>query len=105
MKNDLPLIPSDIAGSLAYTTGSIVSKILLKNDTLQITLFAVAKGESFSEHTTSKEALVHILEGNGEFFLKDKWHPFKTGDYFYMPASLLHAIKAHSDFKFLLYQF
>lgn len=103
MKNELPLVPKNIATELAYAPGSIVSKIIFKNAQTQITLFAVAQGESFEEHTTSKEAIVHILEGEGEFYLKDTWHTFQKDDYFYMPASLIHAIKAKTDFKFLLY--
>lgn len=105
MKNNLPIIPENISESIHYSEESIVSKIIFDNDKLQITLFAVAKGESFDEHTTSKEAIVQILEGEGKFYLKNKWYPFKKGDYFYMPSGLLHAIKPETNFKFLLYQF
>lgn len=103
MKNEISLIPINIDKSVNYSAGNIVSKIIFKSDNLQITLFAVAEGESFEEHTTSREAIVHILEGDGNFYLKDKWHVFKAGDYFYMPAGLIHAITAKTNFKFLLY--
>ncbi len=105
MKNNIPLVPSDVGEMITYSEGSIVSKIILQSEKLQLTLFAVAQGESFDEHTTTKEAIVHITEGEGEFYLKDKWHLFKAGDYFYMPADLKHAIKATTNFKFLLYLF
>jgi len=105
MKNDISLIPAIIGGSIDYSKGNTVSRVILKNDKLQITLFAVAEGESFEEHTTSKEAIVHILEGTGDFYIKDKWYVFQMGDYFYMPAGLIHAITAKAKFKFLLYLF
>lgn len=105
MKNNLPKIPTGISEKINYSAGSIVSKIILQSDKLQITLFAVAKDESFEEHTTRKEAIVHILESEGSFYLKNKWYNFSKGDYFYMPAGLVHAIKAKTDFKFLLYLF
>lgn len=105
MKNELPLIPQDIADSIEYSAGSIVSKIILKSEKMNLTLFAVAEGESMDQHVTSREAIVHILEGSGEFYLKDTWHEFKAGSYFYMPSGLLHAIKAKTNFKFLLYLF
>ena len=105
MKNGISLVPIGIGESINYTPGSIVSKIIIKNETLQITLFAVAKGESFEEHTTSKNAIVHIVEGEGEFYLKDRWHDFKPNDYFFMPKGLKHALKTKTDFKFLLYLF
>lgn len=105
MTNLIPIIPSDLINQISYSESSIVSKILLNGEKLQITLFAVDKDQSFSEHTTTKEAIVHIIEGEGEFYLKDKWYPFKTNAYFYMPPNCIHAIKAKSKFKFLLYQF
>lgn len=105
MKNELPLIPTNITNNVDYSPGSIISKIIFKNNNLQITLFAVSNGESFEKHTTSKEAIVHILDGEGEFYLNESWQAFKNGDYFYMPASLVHAIQAKTNFKFLLYQF
>lgn len=105
MTNLIPLIPSDLINQINYSESSIVSKIILKGEKLQITLFAVDKDQSFSEHTTTKEAIVHLIEGDGEFYLKDKWYPFKANDYFYMPQNCVHAIKAKSKFKFLLYQF
>lgn len=105
MKNEISLIPMNIEDAIGYSPGSIVSKIILKSQKLQITIFAVAQGESFAEHTTSKKAIVHILAGEGEFKLKDRWHKFKERDYFYMEEGLKHAIKSKTDFKFLLYLF
>lgn len=105
MKNNLPTFPENISDNIGYEDGSIVSKIIFNNGKLQITLFAVAKGESFEKHTATKEAIVHILEGEGEFYLKEKWKKFKGGDYFYMPERSVHAIRATADFKFMLYLF
>lgn len=105
MKNEISLIPDSITSAVDYSPGSIVSKIILQSEELQITVFAVAKGESFDEHTTTRKAIVHIVEGEGEFFLRDKWHDFSAGDYFFMDENLVHAIKSKTDFKFLLYLF
>ena len=105
MTNLIPTIPTDLVDQINYSESSIVSKILLNSEKLQITLFAVDKDQSFSEHTTTKEAIVHVIEGEGEFYIKDKWYSFKENDYFYMPPNCIHSIKAKSKFKFLLYQF
>ncbi len=105
MTNLIPTQPSNIAEEIAYSKDAIVSKIIVNNGKFQITLFAVDENQSFSEHTTVKEAIVHIVEGEGKFMLGDKWFDFKTNDYFYMPQNLLHAIKAKTKFKFLLYQY
>lgn len=103
MKNLIPLFPKQIVKEIEYQSDSIISKVLLQSEKLNLTLFAVAEGQEFSPHTTTREAIVHILEGDGEFMLGNVWHKFSSGDYFHMPEKLLHAIKAKSDFKFLLY--
>ncbi|MEK7189699.1 MAG: cupin domain-containing protein [Patescibacteria group bacterium] len=103
MKNLIPLFPKQIIQEIEYQNDSIISKVLLQSEKLNLTLFAVADGQEFSPHTTTRQAIVHILEGSGEFMLGDVWHKFSSGDYFYMPEKLLHAIKAKSNFKFLLY--
>ena len=103
MKNLIPLFPKQIIQEIEYQNDSIISKVLLQSEKLNLTLFAVADGQEFSPHTTTRQAIVHILEGSGEFMLVDKWHQFSAGDCFYMPEKLLHAIKAKSNFKFLLY--
>jgi len=105
MKNNLPAFPENISDKIGYEEGSIVSKIIFNSDKLQITLFAVAKGESFEKHIATKEAIVHIMEGEGEFYLENEWKTFKSGDYFYMPEGMVHALRAKTDFKFLLYLF
>lgn len=103
MKNLLPLLPKQIVKEIEYQNDSIISKVLLQSEKLNLTIFAVAEGQEFSPHTTTREAIVHILEGHGEFMLHNVWHKFSPGDYFYMPEKLLHAIKAKTNFKFLLY--
>ena len=103
--NIISKTPEDISSEIKYQEGAIISKVILKSDELNITLFAVAKGQEFSKHTTTSKAIVHIVEGTGEFMLDEKWHNFQENDYFFMEENLVHAIKAKSDFKFLLYLF
>ena len=99
----IPLVPIALGTLVGYQKDSIVSKVLFQAKDLNITLFAVAKNQEFFPHITTRQAIVHIVDGNGEFLLKDKWHKFSAGDYFYMPKKLLHALKASQNFKFLLY--
>lgn len=105
MKNILPRVPGQVVEEVVFQVGTIISKVLLQSEKLNLTIFAVAKDQEFSPHTTTKEAVIHILEGEGQFMLGEKWYDFKSGDFFYMPQNYLHAIKAKTNFKFLLYLF
>ncbi|MDX9747204.1 MAG: cupin domain-containing protein [Paludibacter sp.] len=88
--------------SVAYAEGSIVSKILLRNDKGNITMFSFDEGESLSEHTAPFDALVHIFDGEAEIIIDGVSHRVQTGESILMPANIPHAVKANVRMKMLL---
>jgi quercetin dioxygenase-like cupin family protein len=85
-----------------YADGSVVSKILMKKDTGNITLFSFASGQGLSEHTVPFDALVHILDGTAEITIGGKAHEVNRGEVLIMPANVPHALHAREPFKMLL---
>ena len=87
---------------IAYQEGAIVSRVILKAEAGNVTLFAFDAGQELSEHTTPFDALVHVLDGEAE--IRISGHPFhlKTGEAILMPADQPHAVKAVNNFKMLL---
>ena len=85
-----------------YADGSIVSKILLKKDTGNITLFSFASGQGLSEHTAPFDAVVQILDGQAEIAIGGETHKVKAGEMIIMPANVPHALHAAVRFKMLL---
>lgn len=49
-----------------YQNGQVVSKTLVQNSGLSITLFSFDKGEEISTHESEGEAFVICLDGVGE---------------------------------------
>jgi len=47
---------------VSYQEGAVVSRIILKRETGNVTLFAFDAGQELSEHTTPYDALVHIVD-------------------------------------------
>ena len=88
--------------SVDYAAGSIVSKILLRNEKGNLTLFAFDKGEFLSEHTAPFDAIVQILDGTAEVIIDKKPHLLTTGQSIIMPANVSHALTATERFKMLL---
>jgi len=88
--------------SLTYADDSIVSKILLRNDKGNVTLFAFDKGEMLSEHTAPFDAIVQVLDGSVEIEIDHKPHILLTGESIIMPANIPHAVTALEKFKMLL---
>ncbi len=85
-----------------YSEGSIVSKILIRNDKGNVTMFAFDKGESLSEHTTPYDALVQIFDGEAEIVINGESHTVRTGESILMPANIPHAVMATERMKMLL---
>ncbi len=82
--------------------GQIVSKTLVQNKAISITLFAFDKGEEISTHNSEGDAMVTVLEGVGRFTVAGKDHIVKAGDILVMPANKPHAVFAEEPFKMQL---
>jgi quercetin dioxygenase-like cupin family protein len=92
----------DLAELVTYGDGAIVSRVLLEGEAGTVTLFAFDDGQSLSEHTVPFDALVHVLDGEGEFIVGGKAHCAGAGQALLMPAHVPHAVKAARRFKMLL---
>lgn len=88
--------------TIEYSKGSIVSKTIVEKKTGTVTLFAFDKGQNLSEHTAPFDALVLVIEGEGEVILNGKPNSVKSGNMIIMPANIPHAVNAVEQFKMLL---
>ena len=87
---------------LQYQEGSIVSRVLLKNQGGTVTLFAFDAGEGLSEHTAPFDALVVVTDGEADIEIAGESFKVKKGETIVMPADLSHAVKANAKFKMML---
>ncbi len=87
---------------LVYQEGSIVSRQLLKGETGNLTLFAFDAGQQLSEHTTTFDALVQVLDGEAEIAIAGQVSTLQSGEAILMPANVPHAVTARVRFKMLL---
>ncbi|MBN1842479.1 MAG: cupin domain-containing protein [Deltaproteobacteria bacterium] len=85
-----------------YAEGSVVSKILLKKEIGNITLFAFDKGQGLSEHTAPFDAVVYILDGKAEISIGGQPQNVSAGEMLIMPANIAHVLQAKAPFKMLL---
>jgi quercetin dioxygenase-like cupin family protein len=93
---------SRIADLVAYQDGSVVSRIIVKRETGNVTLFAFDQGQELSEHTTPYDALVQVVEGDAEITIAGTPYRLRAGEMIIMPAHQPHAVRATSRFKMLL---
>lgn len=81
---------------------SIVSRTVYNGDGLRIVLFAFAPGQELTEHTSTREALIHVLEGEGLITLGDERVNARAGTLVRMAPHLPHSVQAHSSLRILL---
>lgn len=93
------IVPGKI---LNYQQGAVVSKVLLKKKSGNITMFAFSEGEGLSEHTAPFDAFIHITDGEAEVTISGKPYSLKAGEAIIMPSNEPHALKAVTDFRMLL---
>lgn len=93
----------EMASLVSYQEGQIVSRTLVQNKAVSITLFAFDTGEEISTHESKGDAMVYILDGSASITIGGKPHTVSAGQTIVMPANLPHALEAaESPFKMLL---
>ena len=90
------------ASKIDYADGGVVSKPTVQRPAGSVTLFAFDQGQELSEHSAPYDALVQLVEGEGEIIIGDKTNLLKAGEAIIMPAGVPHAVKAPKQFKMLL---
>jgi quercetin dioxygenase-like cupin family protein len=91
-----------LLGLVNYQEGSVVSRVILKREKGNITVFAFDEGQVLSEHTSPFDALVLVIEGEAEVTVAGKPIALRSGDIVLLPAGKPHAVKAATRFKMVL---
>jgi quercetin dioxygenase-like cupin family protein len=85
-----------------YSSGGVISKQVLKNQSGNITLFSFDKGQGLTEHTAPFDAVVQVLDGEAQITIGGNPNLVRKGESIIMPANVSHALQAVEQFKMLL---
>lgn len=85
-----------------YQEGQVVSKTLVQNDKVSVTIFSFDKGEEISTHASGGDAMVTVLEGKGRFTIGGEIFMLNEGQTIVMPKDVPHAVYGEEQFKMLL---
>jgi quercetin dioxygenase-like cupin family protein len=84
---------SRVIDLVSYQADAIVSRIVLKRDAGNVTLFAFDAGQELSEHTAPYDALVQVVEGEAQIAVAGRPYRVGTGEMLLMPARQPHALR------------
>lgn len=85
-----------------YQEGQVVSKTLVQNESVSMTIFSFDKGEEISTHAAGGDAMVTVLEGVGRFTVGGEVFILRAGETLIMPKDIPHAVYGEERFKMQL---
>ena len=91
-----------LAEQVAYQPGQVVSKTLVQNDAVSMTIFSFDKGEEISTHAAAGDAMVTVLDEKGRFTVDGEVYYLEKGETLIMPKDIPHAVFGEEKFKMVL---
>ncbi len=92
----------ELKNLVTYQEGQVISKTLVQNESVSVTVFSFSKGEEISSHSSSGDAMVTVLEGTGRFIVGDQTFILNSGETLVMPKGISHSVFGIEKFKMLL---
>ncbi|MBB5335997.1 cupin domain-containing protein [Pectinatus brassicae] len=102
MKNIKKAEIINLKDQISYQEGQIISKTLIQNSAVSITIFSFDKGEEIGSHESAGDAFVTCLDGVGKITIDGSDYELHEGESIVMPAKLPHAVYSQEQFKMLL---
>ena len=93
------LVPAE---QVAVQPGSVVSKVVHRDDAFNVTVFGFAVGEGLSEHQASRAAVVQVLSGRLQFTADGEELDLGPGCWLHMSPGTPHALTATEPTVMLL---
>ena len=101
-KNSEKQIPLQLKDLVEYQKGQVVSKTLVQNEQVSMTIFSFDKDEEISTHAAGGDAMVTVLEGTGKFTVGGEVFILHEGETLIMPKDVPHAVYGKEQFKMQL---
>ena len=84
-KNIEKQVKLSLKDQVEYQQWQVVSKTLVQNEFVSMTIFSFDKGEEISSHSSGGDAMVTVLDGKGKFTIADEVFYLEAGETIIMP--------------------
>ncbi len=101
-KNIQKSVKLELKNLVEYQEGQVVSKTLVQNDHMSMTVFSFDRGEEISTHASGGDAMVTVLDGTGRFTVGGEVFVLTKDETLIMPKDVPHAVYGEEQFKMLL---
>lgn len=93
---------ADVASAVAVQPGAVVSKVIYRDERLNVTVFGFDAGEGLSEHQAGQAAIVQVLVGRLSLVAGGEEFDARPGFWLHMPAGTPHSLVAQEPTVILL---
>ena len=84
----------DATAAITIQPSAIVSKVVHRDETLDVTVFGIDTGEGLTEHTASRTAIVQVVSGRLRFSVEGGEFDAGPGYWIHMAAGTPHSLVA-----------
>lgn len=92
----------DLARAVEIQRGSVVSKVIYRDATLNVTVFGFDAGEELTEHAASRVATIQVVSGGLELMVDGVTYDAGPGFWVRMAEGAPHALVAREPTVMLL---
>lgn len=85
---------TDIAAEVEIPSNGTLSRVLYKDDSIRLVVFAFDTDQELTEHTASRPALIQVVRGRVHVTLGEDTMTATPGAWIRMPAKLPHSVQA-----------
>ncbi len=84
----------DAAGAVTIQPGAVVSKVVHRDEVLDVTVFGIDAGVGLADHTASRTAIVQVVSGRMRFTVDGERVDAGPGWWIRMAPGVVHSLVA-----------
>ena len=92
----------DLAKAVTPPVDGIMSRAVFQDSQIKAVVFGFGSGQELSEHTASRPAIMHFLEGEADVTVGQRQLVAGAGTWIHMESGLSHSIVAKTPVIMLL---
>ncbi len=96
---------ADLIHEIEPPAEGMTRRVVYQDEHLKAMLFGFAAGKELPRHTSPRDAVLQVLQGEATLELADDRHTVQPGTWVHMPAQLPHSLRATTPVVMLLLQF
>lgn len=93
---------TNVADEITIQEGAIVSKVIYRDETMNVSVFGFDTGQDLSDHRSPRHAIIELLSGRMEIIVENQTLDAHPGFWLHMDPDTSHSLVAAEPSVMLL---